>query len=77
MSNPRPPKDIAFIDVVFDGPPGPDGPRFIECEDQNGKSVGSDQLVVSEDGLWTIKAPAWVKRNDGYWALRFESITYD
>lgn len=43
------------IDIVFDGPPGPESGRFVEVEDLDGKSVG-----VGE----------WVKRHDGYWALR-------
>ena len=43
------------VDVVFDGPPGPQGPRFIETEDmrRNGVSIGT-----------------WVERDDGHWALR-------
>jgi hypothetical protein len=45
----------SFIDIVFDGAPGPDAPRFVEVEDANGKS---------------IKLGEWVPRPDGYWALR-------
>lgn len=44
------------IDIVFDGPPGPEGPRFVEVEDGTGKSI-----CLGE----------WVHREDGYWALRF------
>lgn len=31
-----------FIDIVFDGPPGPEGPRFVEVENdrQQGVSIG-------------------------------------
>lgn len=43
------------VDVVFDGPPGPDPGRFVEVEDEAGQSVD-----VGE----------WVERSDGYWALR-------
>lgn len=46
----------AFIDVVFDGPPGPESGRFVEVEDMTGKSVGG----VGE----------WIDRGDGMWALR-------
>jgi len=28
-----------YIDVVFDGPPGPEPPRFIEVEDEQGRSI--------------------------------------
>ena len=43
------------IDVVFDGPPGPRAGRFVEVEDEAGRSID-----VGE----------WVERPDGYWALR-------
>lgn len=44
-----------YIDVVFDGPPGPESGRFVEVEDQSGASVS-----VGE----------WIERDDGYWVLR-------
>ena len=43
------------IDILFDGPPGPEAGRFVEVEDETGNSIG-----VGE----------WIARNDGYWALR-------
>lgn len=46
------------FDFVFDGPPGPDGPRFIEVEDGYGNS-----LNVGE----------WMERSDGYWVLRLHT----
>jgi hypothetical protein len=45
------------IDVVFDGPPGPNSRRFVEVEDEAGKSVDVGD---------------WVEREDGYWALRIQ-----
>jgi hypothetical protein len=54
----RIPKEVAvsdFIDIVFDGPPSHESGRFVEVEDAQGKS---------------IKFGEWVKRDDGYWALR-------
>lgn len=45
----------AFLDVVFDGPPGPEAGRFVEVEDPDGRSVSAGQ---------------WLRRNDGYWVLR-------
>lgn len=44
------------IDVVFDGPPSREAGRFIEVEDDQGRSLTFGQ---------------WVQRSDGYWALRF------
>jgi hypothetical protein len=43
------------IDIVFDGPPGPQSGRFVEVEDSEGCS---------------IKRGEWVKRDDGCWVLR-------
>jgi hypothetical protein len=48
-----------YIDVVFDGPPGHEPPRFIEVEDEQGRSINFGE---------------WVQRPDGYWALRFPII---
>lgn len=46
---------MARIDIVLDGPPGPEAGRFVEVEDEKGRSVNFGE---------------WVKRPDGYWALR-------
>jgi hypothetical protein len=45
------------IEVVFDGPPGRNAGRFVEVEDEAGRSVNVGQ---------------WVERPDGYWALRIQ-----
>jgi hypothetical protein len=50
-------EDGGTIDVVFDGPPGPDGPRFVEVETPDGKSARRGE---------------WLQREDGYWVLRIE-----
>ena len=48
---------ISYIDFVIDGPPsGPEGGRFVEVEDAEGRSV---------------KVGEWIRRDDGNWALRF------
>lgn len=51
----RGPQGTKYLDVVFDGPPGPEAGRFVEVEDDQGKSrdVGN-----------------WTKRDGVYWALR-------
>jgi len=51
-----------YIDIVFDGPPGPEGPRFVEVEDEQGRS---------------IKVGEWLQRPDGYWVLRIPKDTFD
>ena len=51
----QPKPSEGFIDIVFDGPPGPTAGRFVEVEDASGKSINFGD---------------WVERGDGYWALR-------
>jgi hypothetical protein len=53
-----PSKQNAFVDIVFDGPPGPEAGRFVEVENEMG-----DSIALAEIG-------EWVQRADGYWALR-------
>lgn len=48
-----------YIDIVFDGPPGPQAPRLIEVEDDTGASISLGE---------------WVERPDGHWALRLTSL---
>jgi hypothetical protein len=45
-----------MTDIVFEGSPGPEAPRFVEVEDPPGRSISFGE---------------WVKRDDGYWVLRF------
>lgn len=49
-------READFVDVVFDGGPGPDGGRFVECEDPQGRSVFA--------GRWLKQA------GSEFWALR-------
>ncbi len=43
------------IDIVFDGPPGPEAGRFVEVEN---------------DAQASMSFGEWVQRPDGYWVLR-------
>ena len=45
------------IDIVFDGPPSHESGRFVEVEDEAGAS---------------IRIGEWLKREDGFWVLRFD-----
>ena len=51
---------MSHIDIVFDGPPGPESGRFVEVEDAGGKGICFGE---------------WTHRPDGYWALRIPAIT--
>ena len=46
---------IERVHVVFDGPPGPDAGRFVECETPDGRGINAGE---------------WHERGDGYWELR-------
>jgi hypothetical protein len=46
---------VDTLHVVFDGPPGHESGRFVECEAPDGRSVGIGE---------------WHERGDGYWELR-------
>jgi hypothetical protein len=50
---------VQAINIVFDGPPSPDGGRFVEVETDDGRSISIGQ---------------WLQRSDGYWVLRMENV---
>lgn len=52
--------DRGQIDIVFDGPPGPEAGRFVEVENAQGRSISFGE---------------WVHRPDGYWVLRVNTCT--
>ena len=49
------------LHIVFDGPPGPEAGRFVEVENDQGKSINADE---------------WVERPDGYWELVIETTNF-
>lgn len=54
-----------FIDIVFDGPPGPESGRFVEVEDPDGRSINVGTWIDRGDGLWALRIePAAVARPD-------------
>lgn len=44
------------IAIVFDKPPGPEAPRFIEVEDSEGKSISIGEWVQNEE-YWDFVIP--------------------
>jgi hypothetical protein len=45
-----------LVSLVFDGPPSAEGPRFIEIEDEEGKSVLCGEWVEQrETGTWALQ----------------------
>jgi hypothetical protein len=45
------------VDIVFDGPPGPEAGRFVEVEDMDGASISLGEWVKREDGYWVLRIP--------------------
>lgn len=46
-----------FIDIVFDGPPGHESGRFVEVEDEGGKSINAGEWIKRADGFWVLRIP--------------------
>lgn len=49
---------MAYVDIVFDGPPSDEGPRFVEVEGSDGKGMRWGQWVQRSDGTWALRVPA-------------------
>ncbi len=47
----------SYIDIVFDGPPGPVSGRFVEVENAEGRSINAGEWI--EDApFWRLRIPA-------------------
>jgi hypothetical protein len=44
-----------FIDIVFDGPPGPNPGRFVEVENESGESICAGEWIDRGDGMWVLR----------------------
>lgn len=56
LDTPRP----SHLDIVFDGPPGPVCGRFVEVEDNAGRSVTFGNWLQRSDGYWVLRLPGKV-----------------
>ena len=43
------------INIVFDGPPGPTAPRFVEVETDDGAGICIGEWIERADGLWALR----------------------
>lgn len=41
---------VTYFDIVFDGPPSHEAPRFVECENEQGASISVGEWVHRPDG---------------------------
>ena len=46
-----------YIDIVFDGPPGPVSGCFIEVERPDRSSISVGEWVERDDGFWALRIP--------------------
>jgi hypothetical protein len=50
---------MTFINIIFDGPPGPEGGRFVEIENDQGKSIRVGEWEadprLEHEGLWRLR----------------------
>lgn len=49
-------EEMNTIDIVFDGPPSHDAPRFVEVE-RDGKSISIGEWLQRDDGYWVLRIP--------------------
>jgi hypothetical protein len=47
----------SVLHFVFDGPPGSECGRFVECETPDGRSVNADEWHERADGYWELRVP--------------------
>jgi len=46
-----------YIDIVFDGPPGPAAGRFVEIESPQGVAIRIGQWIDRGGGFWALRIP--------------------
>ncbi|MFB1500848.1 hypothetical protein [Thiocapsa sp. N5-Cardenillas] len=57
----QPAADLA-INVIFDGPPGPEAGRFVEVETDDGRSINAGEWSERPDKLWALRITGLPKR---------------
>ena len=43
------------INIIFDGPPSHESPRFVEVETDDGKSINAGEWIELKDGFWALR----------------------
>ena len=46
-----------FVDVVFDDGPGANAGRFVEVEDEAGRSIRIGEWIDRGNGMWALRIP--------------------
>jgi len=47
--------ECCAVNIIFDGPPGPEGGRFVEVENDDGKSINYGEWRELEGGCWALR----------------------
>ena len=45
----------SHVNIIFDGPPGPESGRFIESETDSGEGVNTGEWIERLDGTWALR----------------------
>lgn len=69
--------EAQIVRVIFDGPPGPESGRFVECEDENGASIRIGQWAEIDEGFWELRIPFRDARDIQIAALKAERDKYE
>ena len=59
--------EIELVDIVYDGPPSNETGKFVEVEDQTGKSISVGTWLEREDGYWVLRIPTIKKSHYPKW----------
>lgn len=51
------------INIIFDGPPGPESGRFVEVETDDGRSINAGEWIERPDGLWALRITSLQQAN--------------
>jgi hypothetical protein len=46
-----------YVDLVFDGPPGPTSPKFVELEDDRKHSINMGEWFERMNNRWALRLP--------------------
>lgn len=66
---------MSFVDIVFDGPPGPVSGRFVEAEGPDGRSVQVGEWIDRKNGRWALRIRLDAPVNQLTWAARLDQST--
>ncbi len=56
-------RDYKALNIIFDGPPGPTGGRFVEVETDDGKSINAGEWIERRDDLWALRIAKLPKKD--------------